>query len=1263
MEEASAGPSRRLTGGDSDLATGTSSFSVSPSQSPQSPSRSGDAALDTGISDFSVSPSPLHSPLHSVLRPRVSISTTPEDQIVSIGSADAQSPLKSALRKARSPQQPKISRRVSIEHVDVSSRDHRERLSSSQDSEASGDSHRSGLGDSGVSLRFRRTPTSNSKASNRSSVVLRDTVLSRMSSNVGGLRESFFGVIGRGQTVHDPLELSPNQEFDLDVIDESGGLDENIGQILKPQVDFSNWSKEGYIVLGFGIVLLLVTIVLAETVNSLNGYTIDPGLVFGSLLTLILCVCVFVTYHGVQSYQRHPNPLIYYKCVVDIFLALRFLLDPMLLDMGVYRVDDESSCMYLSGITQFLYLSSDCWYFAQIVDLYWSLTNPFMSVTANRRRFKILVYSAGVFTGIFAAFVPGIHGLADGNYCWTKRKTSRDPMERDFFHLNRGSWLLFYMWMILFYLSGIAVLVFGVKRLRSGLRDTLHSRREMLRNGALSITSYTIYWTIVFIWYALSFQTRTMYDRDGNLPPSHVFRAFTFTLSARGAVDYFVWFMINSPGLIRENWLKFTSDSADKQFSAQLNTALQEELIYFTIEGMTRAIQIAEEDLIRIRDRSPTQELVLGVSDDEDNRGTSQDLGEAATTATGLPGAGSTSNLLQSVQRNRMLNSIQEVISAGLHRSSNADAEGRQAKKKTSKEPEFSFDIPQDQRSMHQPANVDRRQNNPSSASTVDTAAVQRSPTPTSGTTTASIRFTPYKPQAFAELRQAYGIKAADFMKSFQTSTKPNISEGASGAFMFFSGDKKYIVKSMAEEEARFLCEIAEKYAEYLILNPSSLITKFYGCFKITMYDKRFYFIVMENLFDVMEEGVQIHHRFDIKGSWVNRSYKRPRRGAKVKCRHCSMMFKYGAKKSSLQCPNVVGLHEPNVVLKDNDLRTRMRIGTEEGVELYEQLRDDSLFLCDLGIMDYSLLLGVMDIEFAVDQPSRGVNNSILSERTAANTATNTGTNTGSNSATSSLTNDSFISASSSNWSSSTGSSTSGSLTSKHVHHLEDESMAKAPKKLGMSVAPSVHSLFRQSEDPEDPLNQSRYPSSGGEPRPKRSMRKSKRVFGPGYYYVGIIDILQTWTLQKKLERFLKVDIQQKDGEGLSAIDPVRYQRRFEAKLREIISIPKEYYHRQHRNRPAKGAMFESVQRLSPVLQAAAAFENAAAAKEARRDLARARGDSTDTDTSGTSSSTAEDGDLEQAGRNPQPILLPFNQRLLSTNSTRSQLSLTDLAV
>lgn len=1203
-----------------DVVSGASAFSVSPSSSIQSAQTLQRSVGDTGASTFSVSPSPLSSPLHSTVRLPVT-TTMPLPSIEpSTGSSESASPLRSALRTHKRPLKPQLSRRVSIEQMN---RD-QDRNSMLHQSAASESAH----SDSDASLRLRRTPN-NSNPSHGNSFHMRDSVLRKLSSNVGGLRESFFGVLGRSATAHDPLELSSNQEFNLAVIDESGGLDENIGQILKPQVAFSKWSQDDYIVLSLGLVLLLIMIILTLTINRVDGFNIDSGLVFGSLLTLILCVCVFVTYHGVQSYQKHPNPLIYYKCVIDMCLALRFLMDPMLLNMGVYNSSEESSCAYLSGLTQFLYLSSDCWYFAQIVDLYWSLTNPFMSVKANRRRFKIMVYSAGTLTGLIAALVPSIYGLADGDYCWTRRKTTKDPIERDFFRLNRGSWLLFYMWMILFYLSGITVLIFGIKRLRSGLRDTLQSRREMLRNGALSILSYTIYWTIVFIWYALSFQTRTKYDQNGNLPPSRVFRMFTFTLSSRGVVDYLVWFTINSPSVIRPSWLRFSSDSADKQFSAQLNTALQEELIYFTIAGMTCAIQSAEDDLRRLQRRTPTQELVLGANDLE-SRDSNLSLGEAATRATGFAGAGSSSKLLQSVQRYRIVSTITEVIKASRHRHSSTDSDPQ----RTSREPDRSFDIPHDERSRHQRTqttdcgveSMDRR-HNPSSASTLATSTGPRAPSGNPGGS-ASIRFTPYKPQAFAKLRQAFEIKAADFIKSFQTSTKPNISEGASGAFMFFSGDKKYIVKSMGEEEARFLCEIADKYTDYLILNPSSLITKFYGCFKITMYDRRFYFIVMENLFDVMAEGVQIHHRFDIKGSWVNRSYKRPRRGAKVKCRHCSMMFKYGAKKKVLQCPNVVGLHEPNVVLKDNDLRTRMRIGTVEGVRLFKQLQDDSLFLCDLGIMDYSLLLGVMDIEFVVDQPIKSLENSVISERTAGNTATNQASLPVSDN----MSNDSFISGFSSSTSSSTTIQNVVGKTSTLRQHL--------------GIAPSVHSLFHQSENP---LNMSRSSPTGCEPQPKRSMRKSTRVFGPGYYYVGIIDILQTWTVQKRLERFWKVDIQQKDGEGLSAIDPVRYQRRFESKLREIISIPKEYFHRQRNNEQPNG-LFQSVQRISPVLRAAAAFEDAAAAMEARRELARARNDSTDTDTSGTSCNATDD--LEQAGRNPQPILLPFNQRLISRNSS-----------
>ena len=45
-------------------------------------------------------------------------------------------------------------------------------------------------------------------------------------------------------------------------------------------------------------------------------------------------------------------------------------------------------------------------------------------------------------------------------------------------------------------------------------------------------------------------------------------------------------------------------------------------------------------------------------------------------------------------------------------------------------------------------------------------------------------------------------------------------------------------------------------------------------------------------------------------------------------------------------------------------------------------------------------------------------------------------------------------------------------------------------------------------------------------------------------YYVGIIDILQKWTWEKKLERWAKA-FMGKDLDGVSAIEPDPYQKRF----------------------------------------------------------------------------------------------------------------------
>ncbi len=52
-------------------------------------------------------------------------------------------------------------------------------------------------------------------------------------------------------------------------------------------------------------------------------------------------------------------------------------------------------------------------------------------------------------------------------------------------------------------------------------------------------------------------------------------------------------------------------------------------------------------------------------------------------------------------------------------------------------------------------------------------------------------------------------------------------------------------------------------------------------------------------------------------------------------------------------------------------------------------------------------------------------------------------------------------------------------------------------------------------------------------------------VEGAGNFKFGIIDILQDWNWSKWNERMFKIYVLQKDGSGLSAIEPKLYRKRF----------------------------------------------------------------------------------------------------------------------
>lgn len=416
--------------------------------------------------------------------------------------------------------------------------------------------------------------------------------------------------------------------------------------------------------------------------------------------------------------------------------------------------------------------------------------------------------------------------------------------------------------------------------------------------------------------------------------------------------------------------------------------------------------------------------------------------------------------------------------------------------------------------------------------------------------------FHDYEPHAFKKIRERFGVNNESYLQSLSATAKERLSEGASGAFMFFSADGSLIVKSTSKEECTFLRSIAQEYADYLCSNPNSLLTRFYGCHCLELYGKQFSFIVMANLFDTEQV---IHSRFDIKGSWVNRHGDLPKRGKKVTCRHCNRKYVYqNSAPENAHCTMRLGGHEPNVVLKDSDLTQKLKLDRDVAIDLYRTLCADSDLLCSFGIMDYSLLMGIHEVEYVVDEgdedadedseskipvsparikssePTSGIRSSVhnpFNEKSMMDPRVGT-----------------------TPFSKSGGPPPVVPPSSKSRHHASVSSLNVNPiADFGRSR--KVSRLNEGGGFRHTRTESNTSVSSSGRRLPRSGMRMANTVVGPAYYHLGVIDILQTWTLKKRMERFFKIAFKGVDGDGLSAIPPRLYKKRFQLKMADILGV------------------------------------------------------------------------------------------------------------
>ena len=94
-----------------------------------------------------------------------------------------------------------------------------------------------------------------------------------------------------------------------------------------------------------------------------------------------------------------------------------------------------------------------------------------------------------------------------------------------------------------------------------------------------------------------------------------------------------------------------------------------------------------------------------------------------------------------------------------------------------------------------------------------------------------------------------------DYLGSLKEQVKESFSEGKSGAFLYFTSDGRYIVKTVTRSERTVILKIADNMLSYFEgevgAGRKAFIATPFGFHSIRMYRTKIYFLVQENVLRV----------------------------------------------------------------------------------------------------------------------------------------------------------------------------------------------------------------------------------------------------------------------------------------------------------------------------------------------------------------------------------------------------------------------------
>jgi 1-phosphatidylinositol-4-phosphate 5-kinase len=102
-------------------------------------------------------------------------------------------------------------------------------------------------------------------------------------------------------------------------------------------------------------------------------------------------------------------------------------------------------------------------------------------------------------------------------------------------------------------------------------------------------------------------------------------------------------------------------------------------------------------------------------------------------------------------------------------------------------------------------------------------------------------RWKDYCPMLFRKLRSLFVVDPGEYMLSIcgEQALRELSSPGKSGALFYISHDDRFLIKTMRRNEMKTFLKMLPEYYEHIQSNPHTLVTKFYGLYRIQMHGRK----------------------------------------------------------------------------------------------------------------------------------------------------------------------------------------------------------------------------------------------------------------------------------------------------------------------------------------------------------------------------------------------------------------------------------------